>query len=354
LQRIRNTVGPMVLDPIEFRGEAAKILAGKQKAVVLPTFFSFTEEITGRSSHFSQTYYLVGVSSLQVLMGSQLWTPLDQTFSAWKTSLAKSVMSARGAAQLAFDPSLETIIDLCLPLGQIEEASQIVETAAIVEKRALSTSPSLPRSPGADQSQSPVPIDPDHSWLFYRTWFEVSTDNPTVVHKPLRTKAPPQPGGTPGQGGGNQQLARMTGGGTNLNLGQAAPAVLNLGRAGRGAAVPQIPGTPADSTDGNPLTSPEQQPGDPPDIIQKPVTPSYYVQMHVVALRLTYPIPLPQLIAFGGVPVTELANRIRFGEAMRIGGVPLYWIKGFRFYRCYLPPVGDLPQMGNPQFDVGG
>lgn len=294
------------------------------------------EEMNGRVNTFQLSYWLVGVRVEDIFKATGLWQPLSSNYERWKGTVTRVLFGTRGWAGLPWNPREDIILDLCTQ-----------------QKPSETTSPGSPgpRVPQPNLSRTSTWSsdlrDPTTTWLNYRVWFEVFTRGHPAIHLPLRAATPQQttPGG--GQFGrvappaGTARLSRTTGG--SAQVGRTAGGV---------AATPQLPGTPDSATGGLSLVSPRQQPGDPPPIIQEPTAPLYRLALHVSARRVGYPIPIPRLDSFAGVQPVFFDSDVKAGELARAGGVPFYGLEAVLYYVLPAAPQGNMPVMGNPEFDM--
>lgn len=325
---IKDRVGSKKFEPAELKGGDGTPLTIRSAGVIIPWGFSVGEpEIYGkRSASFRFSYRVAGVDLAQILNQGGLWraTPTDRGsglaglanagrdgFDLWAGSM-KSAQSNRGISGLNFTANgSDFIVDLCAavkPIPPLPTALKIAFSEAVVN---------LPGGPvlGANFSTAlqsllsttfPAP-PPDKSWLDYRITTITEGSSGTVESKPLPvTPIPVRPSGSTAAGWDASQTGMPT---TPPAYDKPFPPLPNAGNVS----------------------------------VQRRTSPTLYVRLVGQALRVGYPIQIPELVSVAGATPT-MVSRVDCGEgfAQSVVGNVLVPVYAASFNLRYV--LNDVPQ----------
>lgn len=272
--------------PAPQAGGGAQIVNG----TIMPVAFSASEpEIYGRSiAKFSMTW-TKNLSTIEKFFVDTLWATVPNSdWNLWSAN-ANGALSYRGVAGLKFNPDDDILVDLC------QNRTPFVSQPPPRNSRLSSTQRKLrdlfPPPPAAS------------SWVFFRNQLFVDYQSQDIVHAPLPT--------TP---------------------------VLTID-----------PGPPPNDFTTSGWNVP-QQINAPKLIIQKRGAPVFVVTMRGEACRANFPIPIPELLRVGGVPVFEIDQKPEQNgqEVVADVGYPIYWAWWERRYQLLSAPSGPIEIPGNP------
>ncbi len=214
------------------------------------------EEVFGRTTHFSTTYRIIGTTLKNLLGASGLFNKIKDadSFDKWSQSMNNSAHNIRGWAGLKLGTSQDTINDLC-PGGTLPILLQPPRVKAATKKAGLqgeaaqlaigqpAAAPPIVPDVGA-----PI-INPENSWIEYKSWYAFLEDSRIVEHIPLNTaKTTQERPITPGQKvgaslGGSKSLNEATGMSHNQRLSKPQWQLRMWGKAMRlGLRVPSFEG----------------------------------------------------------------------------------------------------------------
>lgn len=230
-------------------------------------FWTYTAEENKqkRTASFSVTYRLIRPNEFETIMGPiGFWRPVPQYVKfdgsqfannrSWAASMSRA-MAPRGYSGEIVSPDQDAIIDMCfgIPPQLVESGPGSVDA----------TGPDFP------EFLSPPCPEPQNSWLDWDCAIVVSTDDGIVEHRPLPSKAAPDP---------NQSLTDLI--------------------------------DPFKQKAGFQPVPPQNVPpdGQPPVVLQRTTQPVVYVWLIGSARRVCYDVPPPTLISVGGA-VAVPANR---------------------------------------------
>ncbi len=315
-----------------------QILPEGKKALALPWQFSVGDPaIYGPTTVRLTATYRIYSSGLKEILGSSgMWAPVPGAdWNRWAASVATH-LSPRGVVGLVLSTSDDKIVDLCRP-----------------DKPTTVTDLGGRRGPGLttiDLRGGPLPRDadltskvkaafptptPDASYIDYQCGYRIESDDGVVVASTL----PSEPLTERSQSSGAQDaLNDFLPRGRESSFYPPATDVIASGQS-------QSPVAPVQDSGGGTFT-------------QRRTLPRVFVFLFGYAVRIAYPIAVPELLSLGGSPVTA-CNRLDRGEGFeqtQIGGDalgrPLYVAKWNIRYAVTDPPAGPMPVPPNPL--VGG
>lgn len=305
------------------RDRLAELQKVTPRPSVIPGQFTVGEgNLYGKTTVRISGSYLVVTATLPDILGKAgLWMPVPKAFNTWKAwseSLDLS-LSPRGLSGLAFRPGDDKILDLCAAVPVDAE----LRTDPPTFDRELKTGPPLPTA--RELRSAFPPPSPGTSWLHYRAWLKVEDDHGNVVGK-LLPDAP-------------IERRRRGGGGTwDADL----------------STLPDKPSpTPFPPASNYQFDAGGRLAADGPDtFVQQRVSPTLYVTLYGEAVRAFYPVPVPELVAIGGKPLTPV-NRPDMGEGFTTGiiadgGYPLVGARWALRYVLTEVPRGPVPVLPNP------
>jgi hypothetical protein len=297
------------------RLRAARVPAA-QAGSVLPLDFRVQDALPSQEVSFSFRWTFT--TSIGAAVGaSGLWQPIPGAgWPAWALSVARTVLNARGNAQLAYNATLDLIVDLCDP-----GMARILTSQGLPIERQLRVGGGIG---GTLQATLPPP---DESWLHYESHLVYEADQGVAV---LRTLPPARELKT--------RLPKSQGQGAVL---RTDPAKIKLPR---GAKLDN------QQSDGSYDVLPQPLAGAGANTIQQRTNPAPRVFLRGRAIRAGYSIVAPALVAAGGVAAVLQRPRFAWGIIGDAGGIPLVMAEWDSEY--VLPQQGDegLPLPPNPLF----
>jgi hypothetical protein len=270
---------------------------------VLLTDVDIDEDVFGLGTSFSVSYIII-CSLEQILAASGLWEPTNDSFGAWKASLANSAFHPRGYAKLKFNPASDVLLDLCL-----------TPSAAQPGAASPGNPPSQILQPGPC---SGLPLRPEVSWIKYENAIYYEEQGRKVFWTSLRgaegvIENPPPPGSV--ANGNAQDMARGTVGPQNETSVPTGVAAYRAQRVG--------------------------QP---------------YYKLHLIgkATRYGYPIPIPRLISKTYILESLGVPRITHKVIGSNCGVPIYSAKWHVEYILWLKSPTTIDGSANPKTGTDG
>ena len=298
-----------------------------QNGIVIPWQFSASEnQIYGRTvASFRCVYRVTAVDLAQILQHGGLWRPapsgLDglarratkgkSSYDLWAASM-KNTLGPRGNAQLVFTPGADDrIVDLCALSTPAPPGSRNLDPNSPIQTLLDLANIFMAGSMVKDAMATAfAPPDAKSSWLDYRVSTVIEPDGGTVVTKTLPT-AP------------LAALNRSPSGTWNASTG-GLPVSSTL----IGTPFPPLPDA------GNLGT-------------QRRTSPSLYIRLVGSAIRVGFPVPVPELVTVGGASPT-LLSRVDRGEgfAQAVIGNVLVPVYAARWNLAYA--VNDVPKTAFP------
>jgi hypothetical protein len=155
--------------------------AGNRKGIVVPTGFSFQEEIYGLGTSFSLSWNLV-TTWASLMKAAGLWAPLNtNTWEAWKQSMSNQWSEDAVSKQVhAHTTSEDYMNDVCDAPRQVTVGQQMYRPAGDPNFPELAT-----KCPTAA-----------NSWIAFQPEVLESRDTKTVFHHTLRKPEPYSPADT--------------------------------------------------------------------------------------------------------------------------------------------------------------
>lgn len=270
----------------------------KRKGITLLSGIEIEDEIFGRGSHFSVNYRCIGTSFTDILQATNMWQPIQGTdFATWAGSLKNLAFSERGSAKIGQDRNSDRLVDLV----QFQEPPIVSFGRVNVEEAA-----DIGANVGGNE-----PVDKQDSWIFWECKLVTAEDDRSVTHKPLGPQqtvitSPPDARGT------FDKISQAIGG---LLFGAVSGV---------------------------------------PDILQVVGTPTYDVFLVGRASRFNFPIEIPIIKSFGGVPFRIAERKVQQFDMGAVGGIPVKgasWLIRYRLQRAPTQPVA-LP--ANPMLQLSG
>ncbi len=289
-------------------------------AAIVPQVWSVTEpNVLGRTqARFTLSYFIGGAELDQILLHGGLWQPWDgggidpRGGSVWEGRMGAASWAPRGHAGLAFRPGDDGLVDAC-------GVSEPVTPAARPPAGNQGVSP-LGRIVGAAKAiaggvKETVPLqtifpppEAKSSWLMYQSHVTLVADTGRI----LATTLPDAPlGGNQAASAGRWDV--MAGALPAQGSNSPFPPLADLLRANQRA----------EST-----------------FVQQRTAPTLRVILTGQALRIGYPIPVPELVSVGGKRPTLIGEPM---FAQGIVGTGLYPIVGANWRLEYAWADGELP-----------
>jgi hypothetical protein len=260
----------------------------------VPLDLSLTDRISSQEVSFALRYFYTAANVANAVAASGMWSTVPSTdWPAWASSVAGTVLAARGGAQLAYDHATDSLIDLCdQPRYQMSNAGGPL---------------SSPEAPSFYSMFTGVPT-PERSWIAFECKLVYDGDEGAYSLRTLPLAQIPQPPGQPGDG---------------ANMPAAPPPPLEGlpvgGGIGAGGQVHVIPGGQIGQLVRvlPPSPAPQER-----NLVQRRVAPEGLVRVVGRALRLGYPIVPPTLVGAGGRAAT--LQRPRYAQGVVANpGVPI-------------------------------
>lgn len=267
-----------------------------------------------KAATFSITYlFLSNIKDLIRVSG--LWAPVpNSNWQLWAQSLSNTAFHPRGNAKLAFKPSDDVIVDLCLPVS-----------AAPVS----AAPPDIPIRDRQPEFRGQIP-PPDSSWIKFDSRGKIIPIDNVIT---LRTL----PLSPIKLGSAEQDVTRPPG------------PLLHLPPAdGADPARPSNQGNLLGRM-GNLTVYPKEATGE--DVAQVRAKPTVYVQLSGSAVRAGYEITPPAVVKYGGrdvVPVNHPGCGFETWQAASWFGVPIIAARWTLLYRVLGTPEGVAPIMSSP------
>lgn len=238
---------------------------------IIPISFSVTEpNVFGRRQvRISMSYFVAGVGLSEILNKGGLWTNGGSQYNHWQAT-TPTLFLARGISNLVFDPKTEDrIVDLC------GAAPLVVTPGATITVGGPLRPPSGPGAPGAPPANLNLsnqiqqifpPPQPQASWIEYKNGITVHPDTGRVVgttlpSSPLSTDRP-----------------KTTAWDSLRGITPGLPA---------GGLFPPLGSMNSSQSGGE-------------TFVQQRIKSTMYVTLAGHAVRVGYPIPIPELVSVNG------------------------------------------------------
>lgn len=264
---------------------------------IYPTRFRVSEKVMGITTSFAMS--LIGINlqgMFEVFSATNMWKKIDGTdFGRWGNSLANYANNPRGQANLMHSPSNDAIIDLC---------SSGSSTLTAGQSRTIRAS----GVPGRITGVTCPPPDPQDSWLRGELRIRYKEKAMISTYKPL----PLEP----------------------ISNSSTLRTFSPSNRAGKDVIGPGIEPAPGMQSA-------------PKDEVQRPLAPSRSLLLEGFGIRLGKRVPVPSLVHYQGLELTEVDRDIAERTLGEIGGIPIF----ATIYRLEYHMAG-YPQSGIPTVPV--